>query len=60
VAGEPVAGEPVAGEPVSGTRLGGMEVAWRGFFRQRSCGRLPKPVMDFESGFLRRWQARWL
>ena len=43
--------EPVAVEPVGGTRLGGREVAWRDFMRQRSGGGPAKAGYGFRICF---------
>lgn len=43
--------EPVAVEPVAGTRLGGREVAWREFLRQRSGGGPAKTGYGFRIEF---------
>jgi CRISPR-associated protein Csb2 len=43
--------EPVAVEPVAGTRLGGREMAWREFLRQRSGGGPAKTGYGFRIEF---------
>lgn len=43
--------EPLAIEPVAGTRLGGREVAWREFLRQRSGGGPAKTGYGFRIEF---------